>query len=260
MKRVLLGAVSSLVLISAPALAQTYDDDSGWYLRGNLGYGTHLDAEFDDGLFAGDAESEGDVTGSLGLGYEFGEDSDLDNWRIELDGDILDTDLGSINQGHNSFAELRTRSLMANIIYGFDDAFKNNDSLGFLENFTPYVGAGLGIINADLEAFSQFTVNPDTNINGPAGIALNNPNCLGLAVGTCEVDDSDTTFGWQALAGFEVEVLENLFWDTHYTFRRVGNDDLDFEGTFTPEANFAAAQAAAGVDGIPAPLNHVVAT
>ena len=212
MKRVLLGAVSSIVLLSTPAFAQTFDQDSGWYVRGNAGYGTHTGAEFDNGLFNGaDVESEGNVAGSVGVGYEFGEGSDLNNWRIELDGDTLWTDLGAIGQEANSFANVRTNSLMANAIYSFDDAFENNDSLNFLSKVTPYVGAGLGIINADLRAVSHAGVN-DTNT-----AVVNNPVCLGLALGECEVDDDDTALGWQVLGGFEMEILNNLFWDTHYT-------------------------------------------
>ena len=231
MKRLLLGAVSAIVLTATPALAQTYDEDSGWYLRGNAGYGTHLDADFDEpGLFTGDTDSEGNVAASAGVGYEFGDDSPLDNWRLELDGDTLWTDLGAIGNQPSSFAKLRTNSLMLNAIYAFNDAYSGK--------ITPYIGAGAGIINGDLSASAHAFNNN--------GVLANNPACLGSFLGTCEVNESDTTLGWQALAGFDMEVAKNLFWDTHYTFRKAGNNDLDFNGTFAPIA------------GSPAALNHAV--
>ena len=223
MKHILLSAASLVILTATPALAQSYDDDSGWYIRGNAGYGTHLDGEFDaNGIFDGDIESEGNFGGTVGVGYEFGNDSKLDNWRLELDGDTLFTDFGAIDQQPFTSAKLRTNSLMVNAIYAFEDF----DGLGGLNKFRPYIGAGLGLINADLDATSAAFTNGD--------FLVNNPVCLDIQLGTCDVRDSDTSFGWQGLAGIDVEVAKNLFWDTHYTYRKVGNSDLDFTGTFTP--------------------------
>ena len=238
MKRLLLGAVSAIVLTTTPALAQTYDPDSGWYVRGNAGYGQHDDIEFRQegdanqalGLFSGDVESEGNVAATAGIGYEFGKGSPLDNWRVELDGDTLWTDLGAIDQQPNSFAKVRTNSLMLNAIYALDR---------FSGGFSPYFGAGAGIINADLDAAAQaFTAN---------GQFFDNPACFGANSGACSVSDSDTTLGWQALAGVDYQISENLFWDTHVSYQDSFND-FDFRGNFTPINNFAAGQFVGGGD------------
>ena len=119
MKHKLLIAVSSAVLMAVPNLATAHDDE-GWYLRGNLGYGIHTDVDLSGGLdssFHGNGlQSEGNVAGSLGLGYQLG-----NNWRVEGDLDSLWTDLGSISQIPGTSAKLRTSSLMLNAIYDFDD-------------------------------------------------------------------------------------------------------------------------------------------
>ena len=112
-------ATTSMALLGLTATAQAQDDE-GWYVRGNLGYGIHQDPDLEGGLdsgFHGDGlESEGNAAWSLGVGYEFG-----NNWRLELDGDTLWTDLGSISEIPSSSAKLRTNSLMLNAIYDFDD-------------------------------------------------------------------------------------------------------------------------------------------
>jgi len=112
MKHKLLLAVSTAILMAVP-LAASANDDEGWYLRGNLGYGIHTDSELEGGLVSNvhgnGLQSEGNVAGSLGVGYDFG-----NNWRLEVDGDTLWTDLGSISQIPNTSAKLRTNSLMLN--------------------------------------------------------------------------------------------------------------------------------------------------
>ena len=96
MKSRLLIAAATTALMAIPSLA-TAHDESGWYLRGNAGYGVHTDIELSGGLdtTAGDASglnSKGDVAISLGLGYNLG-----NSWRLELDGSLLNTDLGLIS-------------------------------------------------------------------------------------------------------------------------------------------------------------------
>ena len=218
MKKFMLFTASALAILAAPAHANDYDD-GGWYLRGNAGYGAHHDMDFDQSIFTdADVESEGNVAGSLGIGYEFGEDSKLDNWRIELDGDSLFTDLGKITQNANSYAKLRTNTLMVNAIYDFADEGR----------LVPYVGAGLGLVQGKLSAQAH----DSAGING--GI-VDHPNCLGAINGICTVNDKATTWGWQLLAGAGYEVADNLFWDTHYSYMKADAGGLDFDGSFAPQ-------------------------
>ena len=204
-------ATSSLALLGLTTTATAHDDE-GWYLRGNLGYGIHTDVDLTGGLdssFHGNGlQSEGNATGSLGLGYQLG-----NNWRVEGDLDSLWTDLGAISQIPGTSAKLRTSSLMLNAIYDFDE----------FGNWAPYVGAGAGVVRGKGDFAAHDFLNPEFTIN---------PSCVGSRTAgqgeTCIVSDEDTGFGWQLLAGLGYDISENLKWDTHYTYRDVSN--LDFDG------------------------------
>ena len=211
MKLTALLATTSIALLGLTTTAQAQNDE-GWYVRGNLGYGTHIDPDLEGGLdssFHGDGlESEGNAAWTLGLGYEF-----ANNWRVEGDFDTLWTDLGSISEIPNTSAKLRTNALMLNTIYDFDD----------FGTWAPYVGAGLGIIRADADFAAHDLANPDLNPN---------PACLGSRTAgqgeSCAINDDATNFGWQLLAGLGYDISENLTWDTHYTYRdSFGDFDLD---------------------------------
>ena len=215
MKHQLLFAAATAAILAAPTLATA--QDSGWYLRGNAGYGVHTDTEFDGGL-AGENESEGNAAYSLGLGYEVG-----NGFRVELDGSSLWTDLGKIDSLPQSYAKLRTNSLMVNAIYDFN-------STGSLQ---PYVGAGLGIVQGDVSAVaSDFASAP---IGSPGATLIASPACPGARSGTdsfnCAIDDKDNNFGWQVLAGLGYALTDNLTWDTHYKYQDGG--DLTVSGVRT---------------------------
>jgi opacity protein-like surface antigen/outer membrane protein OmpA-like peptidoglycan-associated protein len=211
MKQKLLFAAAAAALMAAPSLASA--QDSGWYLRGNAGYGVHTDTEFTGGL-VGENESEGNVAYSLGAGYEFGS-----GWRMELDGTSLWTDLGKIDSLPQSSAKLRTNSLMLNAIYDFDD----------FGRWEPYVGAGIGIIESNLSAVaSDFPSAPA----GTAGAVLvPSTACPGTRSGSdsfvCSVQDKDTNFGWQVLAGLGYAITDNLSWDTNYKYQNAPNATFD---------------------------------
>ena len=202
MKLKLLVAVGTAALLGAPSLAYA-GDDSGWYLRGNVGYGTHTDMDF-DGALVGDVESEGNATFSAGIGYEHG-----NNWRVELDGASLWTDLGQIGNVPSTFAKLRTNTAMLNAIYDFND----------FGRWEPYVGAGIGVAQGELTAQAHDLV--------VAGNYTDNPACVGGAV--CAFDDKDTSVAWQVLAGIGYAVTDRLVWDTHYRYLNV--NDFSFDGT-----------------------------
>jgi len=159
--------------MAAPSISTA--QDSGWYLSGNLGYGAHTDSEFTGGL-EGDVESEGGLGISLGLGYEF-----ANNWRVELDGSALSTEMGTLASAGEVDTELQTLSLMLNAIYDFDD----------FGPWEPYVGAGLGLVNTDVHAFDQ---------------------------GAVAINDEYNGLGWQILAGLGYSITDNLTWDTNYKY------------------------------------------
>ena len=202
MKLQLLAAAASVALLAVPTLASA--DDSGWYVRGNVGYGVVTDVDF-TGDLVGDVEGEGNGAGSLGLGYEFG-----NNWRLELDATQLWNDMGAISQAGNTSSDMRVTTGMLNAIYDFSD----------FGNWEPYIGAGIGIARASLsaQAYSQPT--------GTAAGPLNSPTCAGT--NACTFHDADTGVAWQLLAGLGYKITDNLTWDTQYRYLNVG--DLDYTG------------------------------
>lgn len=202
MKQGLLIAAASVAMLATPAIASA-DDTAGWYLRANLGYGTHQDIELSGDLtsdFGNGIQSEGNAAMSFGVGYDFG-----NNWRLELDGDSLWTDNGSISGEAGTSAKLRTTSTMLNAIYDFDD----------FNGWSPYLGAGAGLVRSKLDATT----------NGPV-----NPACSTISStpeSFCRFSDSDVTFGWQALAGLGYRISDNIIWDTHYSYQDVSSADYD---------------------------------
>ena len=204
MKQKLLLAAASVAMLATPAVAFA-DDDAGVYVRGNLGYGIHTDMDI-TGDMVGDVESEGNATGSVGVGYDFG-----NNWRLEGDLASLWTDLGAISQVPSSYAKLQTNTAMLNAIYDFDDFGK----------FKPYVGAGIGVVKGQLSAQAH-------SFTDPTGVGfINTPVCTGGAI-ACGVKDTDRSLGWQLLAGLGYDISDKLTWDTHYRYLNAG--DLDFTG------------------------------
>ena len=224
MKKFLLAATATGAMLAVPSLAAA-QDDSGWYLRGNVGYGTHNDIDI-TGDITGDVESEGNVTGSVGVGYDFG-----NNWRLEGDVSQLFTNLGEISQTPNTLSKLETISGFLNVIYDFD-AFGR---------WEPYVGAGVGLVRGDITASSHDF--PSASLGTPGVVNVSNPTCSGVA---CSFKDGDTGLGWQLLAGLGYEISDNLTWDTHYRFMNSSN--LDFDGSVAPVLGSVAAGAASFED------------
>ena len=214
MKLMALLATTSIALLGLTATAQAQNDE-GWYVRGNLGYGIHIDPDLEGGLdssFHGDGlESEGNAAWTLGAGYDFG-----NNWRLELDGDSLWTDLGSISEIPSSSAKLRTNTLMLNAIYDFDE----------FGAWAPYIGAGAGLVFGKGDFVAHDFLNPTLTTS---------PACIGSRVSgqgeSCEIREDDTGLGWQLLAGLGYDISENLTWDTHYTYQDYS--ELDFDGIRT---------------------------
>lgn len=207
MKLKLLTAAATAALMAAPSIASA-DDDAGWYLRGNAGYGMHTDTDL-TGDITGDVESQGGATGSLGLGYDFG-----NNWRLELDGASLFTDLGAVAQLPGSYSKLSTNTAMLNAIYDFSD----------FGRWEPYVGAGIGLVRA--RTSTNVHDFPSATPIAPGVVNVNSPACPGGSV--CDFRDTDTGLGWQLLAGLGYKISDNLTWDTHY--RYLNSTNLDFKG------------------------------
>ena len=227
MKIKLLFTVVSTVSLMTSMSASA--NDEGWYLRGNAGYGVHTDIDI-TGDMVGDVESEGNAAFSLGIGYEF-----ANNWRLELDGDSLWTDLGAIGEQPSSFANLRTNTLMLNAIYDFED----------FGRWAPYVGAGIGAVRGDVKLVAHDFLNPSPTI-------ARNPACPGartiFQAESCDIDQRDSHLGWQLLVGLGYDITDKLTWDTHYTYLDGGN--LRVNGTRTNGVTNSVAPIAANLESV----------
>lgn len=203
MKLQLLTAVAVTALMAMPSLASA--DEQGWYVRGNVGYGNMTDMDI-TGDLTGDVEAESNAAISVGVGYAFGND-----WRVELDGTQLWNDLGALSQWANTSASMRTTNVMLNAIYDFDD----------FGAWRPYIGAGLGIVRANLSANAHAF--PGGN---PAAAPVNNPGCVNF--NSCAINETDAAVAWQVIAGVGYDLTESLVWDTQY--RYIDNGGLDYVG------------------------------
>ena len=225
MKHHLLLAVTTAAIMMAPSLASA-QDDAGWYVRGNAGYGTHTDIDI-TGDIVGDVESEGNVTGSVGVGYDFG-----NNWRLEGDFAQLFTDLGQVANTPNSSAKLETKTAFINAIYDFDE----------FGRWEPYVGAGLGLVRGNTTLTAHDFPSAALSTGGVQNIS--SPVCVNSVA--CSFKDGDTGLGWQLLAGLGYQISESLTWDTHY--RYTNSNNLDFIGSQAPTLGSLAAAAASFED------------
>ena len=217
MKQTLLIAAAASAMIGAPSIASAQNQDEGWYLRGNVGYGIHSDTDIDNGL-NGDVESEGDGAFSVGIGYDLGE-----NWRVELDGFSLFTDLGAIGQQPSSTAKVRTNAVMLNAIYDFND----------FGRWQPFVGAGVGFVQNEFSLVAHDFANGSTLVRNPACTGATAPN----EVRTCNVNDDNEDIGWQILAGLGYAITDNLTWDTQYRYFDSGSASLNGTSTLLPSGD-----------------------
>ena len=202
MKLQLLTAVAVTALMVAPSLATA--GEQGWYVRGNVGYGSLTDMDL-TGDMVGRLDGNGDIAGSVGVGYAFG-----NNWRMELDGSQLWNDLGAIGGEANTTADLRLRTGMFNIIYDFSD----------FGSWVPYIGAGLGVTDSRLnaQAFANIGFISSACPNGSTVLSIVN----------CRVFDSESGTAWQLIAGLGFDISDRLVWDTQYRYLNVSTQA--FEG------------------------------
>ncbi len=201
MKPGLLGVLAATALIAPGAVAAQSDQESfkGLYfdIRGgasslsdadNSGSGITSDivieSEFDTGYVldgaVGYAHPSG-LRGEIALGFR---SHDIDTLTITNDGGVgVFLGVGSLNGLSTSDVDgdVRTVSLMANGFYEFDVG----------SGFKPFVGAGAGAAFLDVEA---------------------------ALVGVTIVDDDDTVFAYQGMAGVSYQISPDLSLSLLYNY------------------------------------------
>ena len=201
---------SAALTFGASALAAQSLTD-GLYIQGFAGYSNLQDSDF-SGTVNGTSQSvDTDFNSGFGLGVAVGKEipqwsSDTIGTRLELELSYRDNDVSGVNFSGNGPAPegnisggVTQTSLFANVLVDFKRAGA----------FTPYVGLGLGATYSDLD----FAYGPGV-----------------------ELDDSDTTFAAQIIAGVAYEVGPNtaLTLDTRYARAfDVSSDRLAPNGALT---------------------------
>jgi outer membrane protein OmpA-like peptidoglycan-associated protein/opacity protein-like surface antigen len=205
MRKLAIAVALSTTVLAGPALAR----DGAWYVGGDFGpmLVEDMDNVFTPGNTAG---SPGDVQigfdegfdGSGFVGYDFGA------FRIEAEVSYKSADVeevivnslivpgsgGTSNIFRQGNGDVSILSGMVNGLLEFGDE----------DGLTGFVGGGVGMARVDVNGVSAFT---------------NSAPIL---------DDSDTRFAWQVLAGVRTALTPNI--DLHLKYRFFNVDDLEMVG------------------------------
>jgi|GEM_PF-6100823 len=146
-----------------------------------------------------DIAVEDEITFAGSIGYQFDANS-AGTFRIEGEYLVSDNDVTSVNFNNNVFSganvagSLETQSVFVNAIQSFGS--------GAVQ---PYVGAGIGYTRVESDAAYNPTL-------------------------SAVIDDSDSTFSYQLLAGLDIPFSERFTGFVEYRYVDVGNVDLNRVG------------------------------
>ncbi|WP_159586160.1 outer membrane protein [Chelativorans xinjiangense] len=153
---------------------------SGWYLRGDVTYSVN-DSVYDFSLFGEEADNNR-FGGSIGVGYHFTDMLRADVNLAYIGDDSFDYDDGvNLVSGENR--------VLGAIVNGYVD-------LGTFVGFTPYVGAGAGLV------FSKHELEVDSPL-------LNTPP---------SPPDRQYEFAYTLNAGVNYQVTKNMSLDVGYQY------------------------------------------
>jgi len=194
----LLGAAAAVALLM-PVAAKA-DTHEGFFLGAGVGVGLNGNSEYDNGTNTNTVDFDTGFTGFLVGGYQFD-----NNWRVQAEFAGRGNEIDSIT-GTGSAApitgDVRVYSLMADAIYNVPTGTK----------FTPYIGAG-------------------------AGVAWVKGNNIGTML-TTSVDDNDTVFAYQGIAGVEYDVTSNLKADLAYRYFRTADTSFTSAAATTIDGDY----------------------
>lgn len=187
----------NLLIISVCVLAFFFSSSAysaeGLYVSGNIGLAIASDSDVTDSLNPGVSEKfEYDTGYVLGaaLGYGFGK------FRAEGEISYQKNDIDKYSESGSSSDVNGDLSSLAFLINGYFD-FINESA------FTPYISAGLGYAQIDLNDF---------NIPGS---------------GDPDINKDDTVFAYQLGVGVGYAVTENVTIDAKYRYFATENPELD---------------------------------
>ncbi|MFA9200663.1 MAG: OmpA family protein [Cypionkella sp.] len=185
--------------IASPALAR----DGAWYVELDGGPMIVEDIEFDVGTTTNGVQAD------LHTGYDFGGivGYDFGMLRLEAEASYRSADLSSLTQGTALIPSTATGTARAGTYGAGGDVNALSFMLNGLVDFGPddglqgFVGGGVGVAR--------------TKVDG-ATLRFSGPGFL---------DDSDTGFAWQLLAGVRAPLTETI--DVGLKYRYFNSSDLD---------------------------------
>jgi len=152
---------------------------SGWYLRGDVTY--TLDDPLYEFTFLGEEASNNRFGGSVGIGYHFN-----DIFRGDVSIGLLASDRFGIESG------LERLDAKHDSWYGMANGYLD---LGTVSGFTPYVGAGAGLLHT--------RQGYDYSIGGVSQFGF---------------DENQTNFAYALNAGINYQVADNVSLDFGYQY------------------------------------------
>src|SRR5258708_4828490 len=231
--KLLAGAAMAAVFAASGASAQV-----GWYGAVDLGYhwpeGIEGKSSNNSALgtpYIWTFSQKDDWAGFARLGYQFDE-----HWRVELEAGYRPGDISSVRGGNNQAitglctpgvirtaaaptcgpptGKIESWTVMGNVIYDIGPDWV----------LDPFIGAGVGVAHTTLTTDGQFS-----SVTGViTGVAGANP-----AIQNLHIDDSSTTFAYQAIAGVAWKATDRL--NVDLTYRYLGGSD----GKYTSVGNGA---------------------
>lgn len=158
---------------------------TGYYLGGAAGIGHTHDMDIENATTNTDAELDTGFAGIVSFGYKYDQ-----SWRGEFELGYRRNDVDSASGFSDAGGDVDALTGMVNVLYDFENS----------SNFTPFVGAGIGVARIDAD---------------------------GTISGTQIVDDSDTALAGQLLAGVGYKVSDSLDLTARYSFTAA--PDLEFD-------------------------------
>lgn len=144
--------------------------EDGPYVEGRLGISLPQDSELDSATTSQEVDLENGFVGNFAVGHGYG-----NGVRTELELGFRENDVDSVSGGGGaSTGDVSSWSAMVNALYDFNASGK----------LQPYIGVGAGIARLDVSGASP-------------------------SAGTI-IDDADTTFAWQGMAGVAYAVSERV--------------------------------------------------
>jgi len=209
-----IAAITAASALSATAAfadghANGHAGDHGYYIQGSLGFNQLSDTDQSGAPGTVASDYDGGYNISVAVGKKL---SSLGGLRAELelsysdnDADTIDFSGNGVGNEGNVDGDISSTSLYANVLYDIETAGK----------ITPYIGAGLGVSFID--------------------------SSIAYGGAPVRIDDSDTAFSAQLIAGAAYELSEtlDLTFDARYSRAfNVGLDRATPAGTAVVEDDF----------------------